>query len=42
MQIAGFALHNEPAFGKSFRTSGPHQERDVTARSQKPRAEISA
>jgi hypothetical protein len=42
MKVAGSALHNEPAFRKSFRAFRPHQERDVTSRGQKPRAEISA
>jgi hypothetical protein len=42
MKVAGFALQNEPTFRESFCAFRPHQECDVTSRSQKPRAEISA
>jgi hypothetical protein len=42
VKVAGSALHNEPAFRKSFCAFRPHQKRDVTSGSQKPRAKISA
>src|SRR3954451_11587814 len=42
MKIAGFALHNEATFRKSYRALRPHEERDITSRSQKPRAKVSA
>jgi hypothetical protein len=42
MKIAGFTLHNEATFRESYRALRPDQECDITSRSQKPRAKVSA